>query len=217
MSVATIGQNTSNTFAGFEDTTLRDNAGAFTTNYSTDPDLYVSKYAAGDYRAALVKVTGLTSLPAGQTISAATIYLKLSGGAIDPITISWRRILRHANFALATGEKYDATNNWTSLMGVGNGTDRSNTISAAIAVDLVNAYKGFTSAQLLADIQDMYANPGTNEGWNLERTGGADDTGYRLFISSEGADGSRPYVDLTYAAAGGGAARTSRLTLLGVS
>lgn len=214
MSVATIGQNSGDTYSGCEDTDVRDNGGAVGVNFQSDPTCFVSKYALGDYRTNLIKFPGLTNL-SGVTVTDAKLYWKVVNGSVDPVTITLRRMLRNWVVSQATGNDYSTGNAWTATMGVSNGNDRSNTVTCSVAIGVVNQYYSFTSAQFISDVQDMINNPSTNYGWDQERTDGADDSGYREFVSSDGTDGSRPYLEVTYTSGGGGGGTVRRMTLLG--
>lgn len=196
--IATIGRNSTDTYTGCEDVGVGEHADFVDSNFGLGQFLTIDNYAVGFHWTQLLKFSGLSSIPAGSSIKAAVIFLRHQGGSINPATITFRRSLRNWKEFEATGRVYSVGNSWMSVMGLSNGTDRSSTISAAISVGLTAEYVAFSSAQLTADVQDMFANPSTNYGWSIERTDGADDGGYRYYSASEYADGLRPYLQITY-------------------
>jgi len=117
-----------------------------------------------------------------------------------------KRILRNWSESQSTWNIYSTGNNWTTAGGTSDGNDRSSTTTATKQIfnsDNGN-YVQFTSAQLAADVQDMINTPANNFGWHIERTDGSNDATYMGYTSSEGTDGQRPYLSVTYTAGGGG-------------
>ena len=93
MATVTIGEKTGATFTGCQDTQVRQQAA--TTNYATTTPLEVHKYASGDHAHLLIKFPGLSNIPVGATITAATLYIALSAAVGDvSYTITARRLLR---------------------------------------------------------------------------------------------------------------------------
>lgn len=201
---ATIGDNTGNTYSGTDDTQLKANAA--TTNYGSSGSMDVNKYGVGDHANALVKFTGLSSITGPVTVSSATLYLYYTGptSGSDTHTIDVHRVLRAWVEAQATWNVYSTGNSWTTAGGLSDGNDRVATVSASFALigNTSPSYVAFTGAQLATDIENIINGVNTNNGFLVERSDAGDDTNFRVFASSEGSDGQRPYLDITYTVAG---------------
>jgi hypothetical protein len=139
--------------------------------------------AGGNVRRGVLGFDIAASLPAGATITGATLRLSMIKTVSGPQAISVYRALgdwgEGASFA-ATGTGAASTNGdatwihrkfpgqaWTNP-----GGDYSVAASASTSVDQVGYYT-WSSPQLLADVQNMYAEPAGDFGWVLigeERT-----------------------------------------------
>lgn len=201
MPTVSIGANSSADFAGAADTQLREIAP--TTNYASGTDLEVTKYDSGDWTTALLKFTGLSSIPADATVTAVSIFLYQFGtatGADGTYVVAAKRLLRDWVPAEATWDVWSTGNNWTSGGAFGNASDRNNVVAFESAgLGLTSGYVQLTgNATAVAEVQAIVEGSASNYGWMLERTDAADDLAIRAFRSSEGTDEQRPYLVVTY-------------------
>lgn len=200
----TIGDNTGNTYSGTDDAHIRSDS--TTTNYGTNGSLEVTKYAVGNHVSALVKFSGLSNIVGPVTVSSATLYLYYTGptSGSDTHTIDVHRVLRAWVEAQATWNIYSTGNSWTTAGALSDGNDRVATVSASFALigNTSPSYVAYTGAQLATDVENIINGSNANNGWVFERSDAGDDTNYRIFASSEGSDGQRPYLDITYTVAG---------------
>lgn len=190
-----IGDVTGADYSGCEDAVIKEFTA--TTNYGSATDLEVSKWDTDDYSHTLIKFSGLSNL-SGKTVTAATLYLYVESAKIaaPPQTHTLRKLLRDWVEGEATWNIYSTGNNWATA-GALNNTDRNNsTVTATASVPDSTGWISFTSAQLITDVQAMI--DGTNYGWHIERTDGADDLDYIHYTSSDGATAAnRPYLSVT--------------------
>ncbi len=199
MPTVTIGQNSTDTFSGFVDTWL----GLFapTTNNDGAASFGVNRFGTGNHAVGYIKATGFntTNIPAGSTITAASVNVKCQDDGA-PFAVRLRRVLRNAVVGQATWNVYSTGNSWTTGGGLSDGNDRSATTTADATPNGV-AYVVWSDAQLVTDLQNMLDGSVSNFGWHMERAdAGTDDGNYYTFTASEGADGSRPYLSVTYTA-----------------
>lgn len=199
----TVGDNTGNTHSGTDDVKLRQPNP--TTNFGSDTVWEVTKYAASDHTHSVIKFPGLSSITGPVTVTAATLYMRIAavGGAVT-YTVEARRVLRDWVEGQATWNVYSTGNSWTTAGGLSDDNDRSSTISGSVSVSPSFIYFGLTGGQFITDVQNMINGVVPNYGWHLERIGTGEDGNYRIFRSSEGTDGQRPYLEITYTEAGGG-------------
>jgi hypothetical protein len=202
MPTVTIGNNTGNTHAGTDDAQLRQLEA--TTNFGSEITIAVAKFGAGDHTHGVIKFSGLTSIVAPVTVSAATLRLWLedTGGDITPRAHDIRRLLRNWVEAEATWNICSTGNNWGTAGGINDTSDRVSAASGTGSFATTGAYISITGAGLITDVQDIINGSVSNFGWHLDRQGGGEDGEFRIFTSSEGADGQRPVLDVTYEAAG---------------
>lgn len=210
MTTALIGDNTTGmTYTGSIDTEL--SSAAPTTNAETGTTYYASKYSVGDHRNIVIKFGGLSNITGPVTVSAATLYLYYLTGAAD-VVVSLYECLRAWVEAQATWNIYSTGNNWGTAGGT-NASDRGSVIGTGTnGGSLAAGYYAYTGSGLVTLVQGWINLTTTNNGLHLERTDGADDNKYNQFTSSEGTDGQRPYLDVTYTAGG---ATGGKLLLLG--
>lgn len=204
----TIGENTADDFAGSTANNLAENAATSVQG----GDLDIGKYSSGNSRMGVIRFAGLSNLPAGLTVTSATVfgYLHTAGGdMMASHTFTARRLLRDWVRAEATWNIYSTGNSWTTAGAQSAGNDRSSTItgtSEAIPMTIGVYYDLIAdSAQLRADVEDMVDNAGSNFGWTIERTDAANDFEYRVFGGTAVTDGQRIYLEVTYTEAAGGA------------
>ena len=202
MATVHIGDNTGEDYAGCEDSHLKSNA--TTTNYGTTTPLETGSWSVPDNLTYLViKFSGLDSIPSALTVSAATLYMYQSGNDGTSINVLAKVLNRAWIEAQATWNIWTTGNNWTTAGALHETNDRSATTTFDISVNTTNEMKAFTTAQLISDVEDMADGTLGNYGWHLSLNT-ASATRYKQWISSEGADGSRPYLSVTYTATGGG-------------
>jgi hypothetical protein len=199
MPTVIIGDNTGDDFAGTDDSLL--SQASPTTNYGSSNEIGATKFAGGDHYNTLLSFSGISSLPSSLSVSSVTLglYLKNAGGASTQ-TLSIKRLLRNWIEAQATWNIFATSSNWTTGGALSDGNDRSATTSASISSNgTTGVYQTVTDTGTFAAIIEDYAD-GTlvNYGEHIERTDGADDSTYRVFTSSEGTDGQRPYLIVTY-------------------
>jgi hypothetical protein len=216
MATATIGNNTGN-ISGTDDTWL--NESAANTNFGSNVVFEIQKYAPGNHGNGLIRFPGLSAIVGPVTVTAATLYLYQSNPGFD-ITYNVYRMLRDWSESQATWNVYTTGNNWTTPGALDNTTDHSTTVRATPTFNQSAAYQPITSAAFIADVEGMINGTLPNYGWFIERQDAGDDTTYIQVISSEGTDGQRPYMDITYTSAGSSLSRTPVIgtaSLLGIA
>jgi hypothetical protein len=182
-----FGENTADDYSGMEDTFLNKN----TTNYSTSEVL--SNYIWPINTVANTSIikqdfTGWTySLPITATLY---VYCNEAGGT-DPVDIKVHRIITHdPTISAATFYTYDGENNWTNQNGaMDDAAEAEDTVSVTTDV-------GWKSFDITNMVTYWLSSPGSNYGLVFWAETGAADT-YRYFVSSDGADGYRPYIVVT--------------------
>ena len=209
----TIGNNTGDTYSGTEDAWLRQYQNTY--NYGGWSEMNVQRYASGNHSTSCLKFSGISSIPTGATITAASIFIYKHNGTSDNNTITVKRLLR--NWVEGTSEgtdrvletphsccwdEYGNDQPWTSGGALSDGNDRDSTTSATTVVSSTGRYYEFTSAQIISDVQAFLSGTYSNYGWVLERTDGTNDNTYNSFRTSEGTDGQRPYLSVTYTTGG---------------
>lgn len=167
--------------------------------------------SGGDVRRALIQFD-LTSIPAGSTITAVTLSLRMDGGNSGPsetvelhkLTQSWTEgpTVGDSNgghgSAAAAGDvtwlrrTYNTTS-WSTPGGTFSGT-----VSASATVSNVVGTKTWTGANMLADVQGWYANSSTNFGWLLKGNETTDSTARRFSSRQNSTASERPVLTVTY-------------------
>lgn len=220
MPVITIGENTADDFAGIEDAQIKENAA--TNNYGGSSIIELTKYEASDHTNSLIKMTdaGLSNIPGGSTITSVSllIYLTISNGgndvhSIKRVLVDWEEGTQDgANRQNDTPDsccwnEYGSGNSWTTAGCLSDGNDRSATVSATMTegeFPPTGQYYEFADAQMVADFQNWLDLIWSNYGYVIERTDGENDYHYKVYASSEGTDGQRPYLEIDYTEGGGG-------------
>jgi hypothetical protein len=186
-----------------------------TTNNASANDIIVSRFGGNEERN--VVITGdISSIPSGQAISAATLYLNLGNrtGSVS-LTVDAFRCLQAANAAQATWNVYSTGNNWNTAGGQGSGTDRGASADGTNALGTdpsTNAYYSF-------DITDAAtaAYAGDDIIRVLLRLNSSSGNSSCTFRSSQSpVDTFRPEIVVTYDTAPSGVRRKGSLGLLGV-
>lgn len=196
MTVTVIGDNTGDDYSGTEDTYLKEGGGDATNNFSTSTQLFVSKFNLNNEHVALLGFSGLSNIPSGDTVSAATIGLYLfvdQGGGTHNIEV--RKTLPSWVENETTWNISSTGNNWTTAGARSLGNDISNTQTATVAVNsTASEYKTWSSAQLATDVDGLVKD------WRFERTDVGGDSQFKDFMSSNGTDGQRPYISVIHTA-----------------
>ena len=193
----TVGDNSTNTFSGTEDTYLRQNPDP-TLNFGNDGNILIAKESAIENFFTLIRFTGLSNIPAGVTITAAKLFIYLNDGDSGDQLGEMRRMLTDWTETGATWNTKNGSTAWNSG-GAQGALDVSSTQSAISGP--INApdyrYHSFSGAQLITDIQNIIDGVNPNYGWHLRETTGI--AGFWLdFFSSEGTNLFRPYLEITY-------------------
>ncbi len=201
MPVVTVGENTADDFSGCEDTYLdMDNP---TDNPDTATTFRVAWYSATLRYNGIIKFAGLSNIDSSSTVNSSTMYLMPHNDG-DALEYSARRVLQTVVSDQTTWNIYSTGNNWGTAGGLSDGTDRTGTAEGTDTLTgSVQQYEGMTGLQSIA--QNWIDGTYTNNGLHLQSTASAEGDPWRHVISSEGADGSRPYISVDYTASGGGA------------
>ena len=198
-----ISANTTGTYtgdySGVVDTQVKtQNA---TTNYDTATTVETTKYASNNHTHMLIKFTGLSNIPATATIDNVVLGLYENNAFSFPsgYTVSMKMLLRDWVYNQVTWNIYSTGNNWTTAGAISDVNDRAawTTASKSGITDVAQWYT-WTSAQLITDVQLIVNGTNANYGWHFERTDAADDSKYLVWRTSEIADGTRPYISVTY-------------------
>lgn len=206
MPTETIGLNTTDTYNSWDELYLYSGA---PSTWNGNPVNTLPAYTGGSSATFAIR-PGISALPSGATITAVRLYMRLLESYGVNRTVTFNRSLRNADYGAATWDTWSAANNWTTGGGQGSGTDVSATASGTIATGTSNgAWVYQEHAQLLADVQDFYSGALSNYGWIGTNPGGT-----AAFYGSNAADGSRPYLEVTYTATDNGA--RARLATMGV-
>jgi hypothetical protein len=168
--------------------------------------------ATGDtlLRRAVIRFNVADSVPAGATIKSATLRLNMdktiSGAtpvSVHKITTNWGEGASEASFNEGGGDTaqpgdatwlhgiYD-TDLWTTP-----GGDYVGTASATTSVSGVAVYE-WTSATMVADVQDWLDNPGNDFGWILFGDETAPTTAKRFATRQNSTVAARPQLLVTY-------------------
>lgn len=201
MTVVVIGDNTGDDFSGTDETDIRSTSQ--TSNFGTNATFQTTKYSAGNDANGLIKFPGLLEISSPVIVSSAVLTLYWTAGNTGH-TVTAKRLLPAWTEGGATWNKYDGTNDWPgSGGGLTDDQDRSSTVAGTIAT-VATAANNFSDDAFSADVEGMINGTYNNYGWHLERTDSEDDTQYINWAASEGTDGQRPYLTVTYTASGGG-------------
>ena len=173
------------------------NATAATLNLYTWPDARSAN--------AIVMKFDLASIPAGSTVSSATLHLNLTGSdaTADPTyTVTVHRIMnKNPVVSSATGYTYDGSNSWTPNSCCYNNIPLAQAdIGAAVDTKNVDKTPGFKEWDVTSLVQGWFSNPAANFGLLVNSDPSKARDRYRTFSSSEEAvASSRPYLTVVYA------------------
>src|SRR3989441_4093869 len=150
----------------------------------------------------------LTSIPAGSTISSATLSLNLTASDVTPdptYTATVHRIVnKNPDLARATGYTYDGVNSWTPNTCCYNNVPLAQAdISAPVDTKNVDKTPGFKEWDVTSIVQGWLSNPSTNFHLLVNSDPLKLRDRYRTFSSSEDPVASnRPHLTVVYTAAG---------------
>jgi hypothetical protein len=186
----TISENSGATYAGVTDTGIKQ-ANA-TTNFGTNPDIYVTAWDTSDHKHGLIKFTGLSNVGVG-TVSNARIrfYCHTNNGG-STINIFALRVDFDA--ATATWDIRQTATNWTTAGARSTASDYNNTLLDSVVVTTTGSYYEFSGAAIDAYVQAII-NGGTDYGLILYNNGEPATPGLSheiIFASSNGTNGQRP-------------------------
>jgi hypothetical protein len=190
----TFGNNTADSFAGTVDNGL--NSPNPNTNQSGLTEIQATKYAPGAEEASAIMFTGLSAIPANAVITSARLFLTVTQQNLNN-TINANRLLRVWDVATSTWNIAATADPWGTPGAQLDGTDRVAVPTGSVT--LLDTVLGLTSIDVTSDVIGFVNGTLVNNGWLLERDSvGAFITGFTYFASSEGADGTRPYLSVTY-------------------
>jgi hypothetical protein len=200
MPTVTIGDNTTNTYAGCEDCEL--NLFFATTNLNgTSNELRIdSAYPAH----MLIKFSGLSNITGPVSVSSATLYMQKTSenpSFYNP-SANVYRVLRNWVDSEATWNQYSSGNNWTTGGCQSNGNDRVATPGTVSELgEALNTYHALSVP--VADVEGWINGTFSNYGWLFELTSGASES-FWTAASDSATNGVRPYLSVTYEEGGGG-------------
>ena len=190
-----------------QDNTLYQTA-AGTPSNGAGPGMFCGTVDSGEIRRALLSFD-LSTIPAGSTVTSATLTLYMDRSTSAASDVSLRRVLASwgqgtsnaggsggAGAAATPGDAtwahrfYDTTP-WSS-----SGGDFSATITATKNVGSTGFYS-WGGTQLAADVQSWVDNPNANFGWGLWGDESVDHTAKR-FVTREGVAGRQPTLLIEY-------------------
>ncbi len=191
-----------------QDNTLYQTASGTPSN-GAGPGMFCGTIDSGEIRRALLSFD-LSTIPAGSTVTGATLTLYMDRSTSAASDVSLRRVLASwgqgtsnaggsggAGSAASPGDatwlhRFFDTTPWSTP-----GGDFSSTITATTNVGNTGFYS-WNSPQLLADVQTWVNNPNSNFGWGLWGVEGVDHTAKR-FVTREGVAGRQPTLLIEYA------------------
>ena len=188
MTTSIITENTSaqnatgDLYSGVEDNNLLEQFPTF--NDDSNGSLRVYKGTSGQHAHTLIRFTGLSNIPSTDTVTSATLYLRLrSGGGTGTYTIDLRRALQPWTAGGSTWETYDGTNAWDTDGCLGDGVDRVATVVGSVSVGTTDQYYGIDCTSLVQDIVDGTIS--SDEGFHIERADSGGDGNDKRFNSSD--------------------------------
>jgi hypothetical protein len=200
MPTIVISGNTGADYSGCNDNQI--DLLAPTTNNNTATNMASGIWTdAGGVWNSLIAFTGIPSV-AGASVSSSTLSIYREGGhwSNPTFTIQLRRLLRNWSLTQSTYNVYSTGNNWSTAGAASSGNDIDSDVSSSLSVASSNGYKNFTGAELDTDCQNFLTGGYNNYGWNVMWSSGSNNPGYHVFTSTNGADGSRPSLSITYTA-----------------
>jgi hypothetical protein len=204
--VITIGANTTDAYTGMQDTFVWE----FGDNESTTD--YLRGGALGtSYPSGIFLRATLPSVLTGATINSVSLQMVNTYGGNSGLVLNFFPCLRPWVLSEVTRVQYASGQNWSALFGYGAGTDYNATADYHAAYGTGTGSRTFTSSAMATRMQAWVDGTTPNNGYlmvmdsNLE---GADD-----WVSSRGANGSRPRWVIDYTAASTGEVKELALTI----
>jgi len=177
-------------------------------NHSTEDTLNVYTWPDDKIANAIAMKFDFSSIPAGSTISSATLnlYLQATDATSDPTyTVTVHKIVnKNPDLARATGSTYDGINSWTPNNCCYNSIPMAQAdISAPADSRTIDKTLGFKQWDVTSIVQGWFSNPASNFGLLLNSDPSKLADRYRQFSSSENpATSQRPYLTVIYTAPG---------------
>ncbi|MDX1909285.1 MAG: DNRLRE domain-containing protein [Bacteroidia bacterium] len=194
-----------------DNTLYEDENGAFSNGAGAD--IYAGVTNNSVIRRGLLKFD-LSGIPAGSTITSATLTMTKSLGGLGPNPVSVHLLTQDwgEGTSVATtgggGMGAGATNNdatWLHRFFPGQfwtnpGGDYVSTASATVSIGNFGPYN-WTSTQIMADVQGWVDNPGTNFGWIVIGNEGSVQSTQRFNSREASIPANRPKLTVTYGVA----------------
>lgn len=214
MPTVIISANTSGAdYGGVEDARIR--RAVPTTNDGSGATLEATAYDVGDDNRSLIRFTGLSNIASNAVVSDASLILNISS-RIGDFDIDIYRCTRAWVQSQATFNNFatGGGNVWATAGGLGTGDVSGSPIYTGTPTTGTGD-RTFTSAGIISAVQGWIAGSFANDGFLLHHT--SDPAASLLtrvyeFVSSEGTDGLRPRLYVTFTVPAGGRS----LSLLGV-
>jgi len=174
------------------------------TNYGSSATLNVYTWPDHKIANAIVLKFGLASIPAGATISSATLNLNLtkSDATADPTyTVTVHKIVnKNPDLSRSTGYTYDGANTWTQNACCYNNIPLAQAdIGAPVDTKSIDKTPGFKQWDVTSLVQGWVNTPTTNFGLLLNSDPSKLRDRYRFFSSNEDpVAGHRPYLTVAY-------------------
>lgn len=200
MALITVGQNSTDTYAGQDGGSL---VQSLPTNNFHNMTTYEPELS-GTAQNNPMKFTGIALIPAGGTITAASLDL-YEQSASGTCTASIYQILRDLVFTETTWNIWKTANNWTTAGCESAGNDRSGSTAGDVALAAADSagYRNFTNAAFLTLVQGWYSGGIANYGILLKISAGVSPKS-AVFTGDIGADGQRPRLNITISYPSGG-------------
>ena len=161
-------------------------------------------------RRAILRFDIADTIPAGATISSVTLTLNMSRSisgaenvALHRLNADWGEgtsVASGQEGAGASSTTNDATwihTFWNTQQWDTAGGDYNSTATATTSVG-GNGFYTWTGSQLVADVQDMLDNPGSDFGWILIGNESTNTTAKRFDTKENTTPGNRPQLEITY-------------------
>jgi hypothetical protein len=197
--------------AARKDNTLFESISGGTSN-GAGSFLFAGKTATGGIRRAVIAFDVAGSVPAGATITGATLRLNMSRTIVGPFQVSLHRLLADwgegtSNAGAQEGGGAPATTNdatwihrfFNTQLWASPGGDFAATPSATTQVDDVGAYTWGPTASMTADVQGWLDNPAGNFGWLIRGDEKPPATAKRFDSRENATVSARPKLIVEYA------------------
>ncbi|GEM_PF-867828 len=187
------GTNTTVTITTGIDTYLKEKLMNRDENYGKKPDTH-HKATANEEESSLIQFDLATH--AGNNVASATLYMYLERGEGGGNTIEAHRIT--TAWEEGIGEGTAGAPNWDEATSSSSWTNPGGDYNTTVEGSMATASLGYQSMTLsTALVQDWIDNPASNFGLFLKSAGG-DANKHIEFVSFDGADGKKPYLDIEF-------------------